>query len=292
MSLTFSHRGICVSDLDASLRFYTEALGFALDADYGTMATPEMALTTDIPDIALHPVMLKRPDGIKVELLDFENPPVFGPRERRSTIQFGLVHLSFYVDDVDAFADRVREAGGRVVEESRAHFAENQTTMLYCTDPDGVRIELMHDPRTKARFSHSGICVQSVDNSMAYYRALGFQPEEEYVLTDGFEWLGKINEVPGIKLRVQMMRDKDRNTIELLETIEPASFGPRERRKLNQIGLTHLAWWTDDIDAMRARLAEAGGSWADHTRTMTGPVELLHGADPDGVRIELMQMHG
>jgi catechol 2,3-dioxygenase-like lactoylglutathione lyase family enzyme len=28
MDPTFSHFGICVSDLDRSLRFYTEALGF------------------------------------------------------------------------------------------------------------------------------------------------------------------------------------------------------------------------------------------------------------------------
>jgi len=292
MPLTFSHRGVCVSDLAASLRFYTDGLGFEVETDYGVMASEEMALTTEIPDIELHPVMLKHPDGFKLELLAFENPPAFGPRERRATNQFGLVHLSFYVDDIDTAAERLRQAGGHVVEESRAHYADNQTTMLYCTDPDGTRIELMHDPRTPARFSHSGICVDTIDASLPYYQALGFEPAENYVLDAGFDWLATINEVPGIKLRAQMVRDAQGNTIELLEVYEPRSFGSRERRKLNQIGLTHLAWWTDDIDAERLKLAEAGGTWADHTRTMTGPVELLHGADPDGVRIELMQIHG
>ncbi|MHB9878784.1 VOC family protein [Pacificimonas sp. ICDLI1SI03] len=264
MPLTFSHRGLCVSDLAASLRFYTDGLGFEQEMDYGVMASAEMALTTEIPDIALHPIMLMHPDGIKIELLHFENPPAFGSRERRATNQYGLVHLSFYVDDIDVTAERLRKAGGHVVEESRAHFADNRTTMLYCTDPDGIRIELMHDPRTPGRFSHSGICVESVDAALSYYHALGFEPAENYVLDGGFDWLAKINEVAGIKLRAQMVRDTQGNTIELLEVYEPGSFGPRERRKLNQIGLTHLAWWTDDIDAVRAKLIEAGGSWADH----------------------------
>lgn len=289
MTITLSHRGLCVSDLDATRRFYCEGLGFAPHADHGIVEGPDMERTMELPGVRLHPVMLRHPDGPVIELLHFLSPPAFGPRERRSTIQYGLVHLSFRVDDMDAAAARLRAAGGHVFEQTRAHYPEGGASMLYCTDPDGVRIELMTLPGLPAGFSHSGICVESVDKAMPYYEALGFAPAENHVLDGGFDWLAKVNEIPGIRLRAQMMRDAAGNTIELLETYEPSAFGPRERRAINQFGLTHLAFWVDDIDAEAARLAAAGGSWAEQARVRTPTIELHHGADRDGVRIELMR---
>src|SRR6185369_16346008 len=131
MAVTLSHRGICVSDLAASARFYMEALDFVPTVDYGTMGGPEMEQTTDIPGIRLHASMFQHPDGPKIELLHFEAPDAFGPRERRSTLQYGLVHLSFYVDDIDASAARIAAAGGHVFEHTRAHYPAGRTTMLY-----------------------------------------------------------------------------------------------------------------------------------------------------------------
>jgi catechol 2,3-dioxygenase-like lactoylglutathione lyase family enzyme len=231
----------------------------------------------------------KRPDGPVIELLQFLEPPATGPREKRSTLQYGLVHISFYVDDIDAWAARIAEAGGRVYDETRAHFAANDTTMLYCTDPDGVRVELMKSPGEAERFSHSGICVEDIDASLNYYEALGFTPAENYVLDQGFDWLGVINEVPGIKLRAQMARDSAGNTIELLKVLEPSSFGSRERQPLNRFGLTHIAFWDEDPDTTATELSRRGGYFVEEAHVTTPAIELMHGADPDGVRVELMR---
>ena len=283
-----SHRGICVSDPAASERFYREALGFEPYQDHGVIEGPDMDKTMELPGVRLRAVMLKRPDGPVIELLHFLAPPASGAREKRSTREYGLVHLSFYVDDIDAWADRVRAAGGTVHEATRAHFAENNTTMLYCTDPDGVRIELMKAPGERERFSHSGICVENVDVSLAYYAEFGFHAAENFVLDQGLDWLGLINEVPGIKLRAQMVRDARGNTIELLKVFEPGSIGSRERQPLNRFGLTHLAFWDDDPAATAAALTARGGYFVETAHVVTPGIELTHGADPDGVRIELM----
>jgi catechol 2,3-dioxygenase-like lactoylglutathione lyase family enzyme len=287
--VTLSHRGVCVSDIAASERFYREALGFEPYQDHGIVEGPDMDKTMQIPGVRLRAVMLKRPDGPVIELLDFLQPAATGPREKRSTLQYGLVHLSFYVDDIDAWAARIAAAGGTVYEETRAHFAANDTTMLYCTDPDGVRVELMKSPGEAERFSHSGICVDDIDTSLNYYAALGFSPAENYVLDQGFDWLGVINEVPGIKLRAQMVRDSAGNTIELLKVLEPASFGSRERQPLNRYGLTHIAFWDEDPDTTAAELSKRGGYFVEEAHVKTPVIELMHGADPDGVRIELMR---
>lgn len=287
--VTLSHRGICVSDIEASARFYQDALGFEPYQDHGVIEGPDMEKTMQLPGVRLRAVMLKRADGPVIELLQFLAPAATGLREKRSTLQYGLVHISFYVDDIDAWAARIREAGGTVYEDTRAYFAGNDTTMLYCTDPDGVRVELMKAPGEAERFSHSGICVQDIDVSLRYYEALGFTAAENYVLDQGLDWLGVINEVPGIKLRAQMVRDAKGNTVELLKVFEPDSFGSRERQPLNRYGLTHLAFWDDEPEKTSATLSERGGYFVEEAHVKTPQIELLHGADPDGVRIELMR---
>jgi predicted enzyme related to lactoylglutathione lyase len=80
-----------------------------------------------------------------IELLAFREPDPFGDGTRRAVNQLGLTHLSFRVDDVAATAARVVEFGGSIVESSRTTIDLGGTALefLYCTDPDGVRVELM-----------------------------------------------------------------------------------------------------------------------------------------------------
>ena len=135
----FSHFGICVSDLDRSLRFYCEGLGFELVESHSV--GPEFGALMEVDDVALESRFVER-DGVRIELLWFESPGVLGaPGERRSMNQLGLTHLSFRVDDVDEAAARLAALGGTVVESSRTAFPP--LDFVYCTDPDGTRIELM-----------------------------------------------------------------------------------------------------------------------------------------------------
>jgi catechol 2,3-dioxygenase-like lactoylglutathione lyase family enzyme len=138
----FSHFGICVSDLGRSLRFYCDALGFekAESHEIGI----EFARLMDLPDVSVTSQFIRR-GPTAIELLAFQEPAPFGPRERRAVNQLGLTHLSFRVQDVAATVARVVELGGAVVETSRTTLDMGGTTLqfVYCTDPDGVRVELM-----------------------------------------------------------------------------------------------------------------------------------------------------
>jgi catechol 2,3-dioxygenase-like lactoylglutathione lyase family enzyme len=138
----FSHFGICVSDLDRSLRFYCEALGFekAESHEIGQ----EFARLMDFDDVAVTSQFIRR-GATGIELLAFREPAPFGSRERRAVNQLGLTHLSFRVRDVAATAARIVALGGAVVEASRTtiDFGGTPLEFVYCTDPDGVRVELM-----------------------------------------------------------------------------------------------------------------------------------------------------
>lgn len=142
MEPTFSHFGICVSDLERSLHFYCDALGFekAESHEIGR----EFARLMDFPDVVVTSQFIRK-GTTAIELLAFSEPAPFGDRVRRAVNQLGLTHLSFRVGDLDATAAKVVELGGAIVETSRTtiDFGDTQLQFVYCTDPDGVRIELM-----------------------------------------------------------------------------------------------------------------------------------------------------
>jgi lactoylglutathione lyase len=142
MEPVFSHFGICVSDLERSLRFYCEALGFETAESH--QIGSEFARLMDLPDVAVTSQFIRR-EGTAIELLAFSEPAPFGDGERRAVNQLGLTHLSFRVAEVEAVAAKVVELGGAVVESSRTtvEFGGTPLEFVYCTDPDGVRIELM-----------------------------------------------------------------------------------------------------------------------------------------------------
>jgi lactoylglutathione lyase len=142
MTAAFSHLGICVSDLDRSLRFYCHGLGFEEVAAHEV--GPEFGGLMELDDLQLSSRMIHS-DGVTVELLGYSSPAVEGDPVRRPMNQLGLTHLSFRVGDLEAVAARIEEFGGQVVATTRTTLDLGGTALdfVYCTDPDGVRVELM-----------------------------------------------------------------------------------------------------------------------------------------------------
>ena len=142
MEPTFSHFGICVSDLSRSLRFYCDGLGFeqAESHEIGS----EFAQLMDLSDVAVTSQFIRK-GATAIELLAFREPEPFGDTERRPVNLLGLTHLSFRVADVEAVAAHLVELGGTRVASSKTtiDFGGTPLDFVYCTDPDGVRVELM-----------------------------------------------------------------------------------------------------------------------------------------------------
>lgn len=139
---TFSHFGICVSDLDRSVRFYCDGLGFELAEQHHI--GPEFAPLMELDDVEMTSQFIRKGDTA-IELLAFRVPAPEGERARRSMNMLGLTHLSFRVRDLPGTAKRLRDLGGLVVEGTRTTFDLDGTVLdfVYCTDPDGIRVELM-----------------------------------------------------------------------------------------------------------------------------------------------------
>ncbi len=133
-----SHIGICTSDLERSLRFYTEALGFTLERSIDEIGAPFDQLT-ELPGIPCR-VHYVKSGGATIELIGYPNGDASGSRERRPMNQLGFTHMTLIVGDIDAVAAKVVQYGGQLHAQTRIDSAFGP--IVFCTDPDGVRIEL------------------------------------------------------------------------------------------------------------------------------------------------------
>lgn len=137
--MTLSHIGICVSDPERSIRFYTEALGFVHERSIDEIGAPFDTLT-ELPGATLSTHYVRSGD-VTFELIGYPDTEVVGSTERRPMNQLGFTHITLMVEDLDACTDRVLAHGGRVHPETRVDSPYGP--IVFCTDPDGVRIELM-----------------------------------------------------------------------------------------------------------------------------------------------------
>ena len=144
--MRFSHFGICVSDLERSLRFYCDGLGFELVQSH--TVGPEFDSLMEVDDVVLQSRFVRR-DGVSIELLHFDSPGHSGESVPRPMNQLGLTHLSLRVEDLDVVGGMIESLGGSVLSDTRTTMGPPEAVLdfVYCTDPDGVRIELIRLPR-------------------------------------------------------------------------------------------------------------------------------------------------
>ncbi|MCP1470393.1 lactoylglutathione lyase [Sphingobium sp. OAS761] len=137
-------------------------------------------------------------------------------------------------------------------------------------------------------FPHFGIYVADIDRATRFYvEGLGFDAQEGG-RTDA---PGPLLEMPGANVRTQFVKHPDGLRMELwtVENRDPAG-GPVDPRPANVPGRAHLCLVVDNLDTVAARIAEFGGYRLNESRSDLGYGELMFCADPDGTRIELVQV--
>ncbi|HEX3823958.1 MAG TPA: VOC family protein [Mycobacteriales bacterium] len=135
---SFSHVGICVSDLERSTGFYTEVLGFRVlfSVDFSDELTVTMEAEGGFTSR-----MLAR-DDVRVELLHWHDREVSGDASRRAMTSRGMTHLAFRVDAVDELFELAASHGGAAHPATLTDLGGG-VQVVYLTDPDGARIECM-----------------------------------------------------------------------------------------------------------------------------------------------------
>lgn len=141
------HSAICVADLDASLRFYRDGLGMAVQMD--ERFEGDWPGLFDAPTRRLHSVFLgdpARPDAGIVELVVFEAEAPLAAAPPPGSPANGFFLLSLFVD-LEATLRRLAELGVTEVRRIEQPGLTGSVEMATVRDPDGVLVELIDTGR-------------------------------------------------------------------------------------------------------------------------------------------------
>ncbi|MFE7638948.1 VOC family protein [Kitasatospora sp. NPDC057518] len=142
-----AHVGISVSDLDASIAFYTALTGREPVAQ-GTMHSVPFGKSQGLPVAKLRYATINLDNSLGIDLIQFQEP--VGERTGGVANRPGSMHLCLRVDDFDAVYSRMKDAGYEFLGDDYT-FIEGEVTpnaalgtqVAYFNDPDGTNLEII-----------------------------------------------------------------------------------------------------------------------------------------------------
>ena len=145
--LAADHTGITVSNLERSLAFWRDVLGFELS--HTAHQTAELAREiTGVAGAELKLAVLKAPGGHKIELLEYLGPPDRTKHADLRPCDVGSVHVALTVNDLNAVLQRIVASGWKTAGKPQTLQSGPNAgkRVVYVRDPDGTTIEFMQTP--------------------------------------------------------------------------------------------------------------------------------------------------
>jgi catechol 2,3-dioxygenase-like lactoylglutathione lyase family enzyme len=280
--LDFQHVTVSVSDVDKSLAFYRDLLGFPV---LGRLFYPnKVGLVIDFLDIGNNGIL---------EIFSFKAPTK--PTEWiPNDLQLGMRHSAYKVKSVDATTARLKDAGVEFTLEPLN--ATGGVRIAFFKDPDGTLLEIVEGElsyhqvgqaplalptpsgapgKSELCYDHVTLTVSNLDKALAFYQGvLGFPALGQLVMNDkrGF---------------VITYLQFGNSVLELFSFSQPTvyhTWNPDE----TVLGLKHIGLLVDDVDAVAAKLVSAGVRIIYPPNDALGDVKTCFFADPDGNALELI----
>ena len=276
-----AYGAVGVSDIDRSLWFYCDVLGFRLvgSSPLGVNGARAYHLSTE---------------GGGIDLLTLG-----GPRQAsdwiRDDLQVGVRHIGLKVDDTDEWAARLHGLGTPFWLEPLDAFGK--VRIAFFEDPDGANLEivqgyvqynkvwdepLVEQERAVAppgpatvRFDHIAVSTTNLDATIEFYeKAFGFQVVGQLLRDDdprGFT-ITYLRGVSGV--------------LEVFTFSAPMQGCPWAPG-VAVTGLRHLGMRAEDVRATRLGAEAAGAKLVSETARGAGGVSSML-TDPDGVPVQLV----
>ena len=136
---------------------------------------------------------------------------------------------------------------------------------------------------------HTGIVVRNLDESVKFYRALGFV-EDNRDIEEGV-FIDTVVGLQGTKLEWVKLKAPDGYLFELLQYHSHPERKEIEKQKSNQLGCSHMAFSVEDIDTVCKKIEKIGGSIVNPpTLTNDKKVKVAYCHDNEGNLMEIVEV--
>lgn len=134
------HTGLVVADLERSLHFWCNVLGFKLVKQMDESG-PHIDAMLGLHDVRVTTAKLAAPDGNLIELLHFLSHPG-QPRWDGKPYSTGFTHIALTVEDLDKLVIRLTQEGVSFPAPPQCS-PDGFVKVIYAQGPEGLLLELV-----------------------------------------------------------------------------------------------------------------------------------------------------
>ncbi len=301
--------GMTVSDMDAAIQFYSEALTFEPISDVEVFG-PTYEQLQGVFGTRMRVVQMQM-GGEVIELTEYLTPrgePI--PVDSRSN-DLWFQHIAIVVSDMESAYQRLRRFDVQHVSTAPQELPESIPAAagieaFYFQDPDGHNLELIAyppdkgDPRWQASdplflgIDHTAIAVADTPTSLSFYRdllGLTVAGDSENFGTEQ----AHLNQVFGARLQITGLKAESGIGVEFLEYLSPSDGRPYPTdAQPNDLVHWDITMVVADADAVSQRLKQAGVEFISAGVVTLPDTELGYRRgvlvrDPDGHAIRIVE---
>jgi catechol 2,3-dioxygenase-like lactoylglutathione lyase family enzyme len=138
---------------------------------------------------------------------------------------------------------------------------------------------------------HVGIVVEDLAAATEFFVELGLELQGEGMVED--RWVDRVVGLDGVRVEFAMVQTPDGNgRLELVKFHSPPGQGGNPHAPANTLGIRHIAFVVDDIDAVVAGLRARGAELVGELERYEDSYLLCYVRGPEGIIVELAEKIG
>jgi len=135
---------------------------------------------------------------------------------------------------------------------------------------------------------HVGIVVDDLAAATAFFVELGLKLQGSGAVEGG--WVDRVVGLEGVRAEIAMVETPDGHArLELTKFHAPSGRGGDRHAPANALGIRHVAFAVDDIDAVVARLRAGGAELVGEVERYKDSYRLCYVRGPEGIIVELAE---
>jgi len=286
----FNHIGLSVSDLEASIAFYTDAASLEVDHSK-TLSNAAAETASGFENSPIDRAVLAGPNGY-LELSQYE-PSLAGLAEEIPIHGPGITHICFQAPTSHDLYGRFKGVGANPVSRGTAPVDLGGYGVYYAyeRDADGIMFETEHLDKPHFEgpiwISHVALVSPDIDRLVDFYEnVIGFEPTRRSDKVTGPRF-DEVADYDDTFIRAAWF-NMTNMILEIWQFINPVTPAVGATIPFEKIGYNKFAFEVSDIQSDYRRLLESGVQFLSEPVQTDASTEVF-GRDPDGNLFSLIQ---